>query len=392
MLTVATPDAAPCNSKSTDAVPCHAESPEQPSDGLAIQCEQHKSAMATLASFKKPAHWIVALGTALAMCAGIVDVAGFHLFGKLVTHQTGTVAKLAMEVREVHIDDDDWHPLRDYVSILACFMFGAFLCGLLIDKNQVHFGGKSAYGLALVGNALLLVAATYAATFKDSGKSHISGAYFAALASGLQNAMCTSHFGAVVRTTHITGTVTDIGSTSGRMVMILLRKRCRIARLNILEKAELEVDKKKLLVLLPLLLGFFLGCVMGSYLELALHEYALLVPAAFTGIVGFVYMFFRKRLKENLKRLEIMRLTKDLHEADGALARAHRCLTELRHQHHAPESEVEASIKSIKEKEEEKAVVDLDEEVEHALEIVHEMEMTLDELRSEQDHKEQECV
>merc|ERR1712227_1107505 len=99
--------------------------------------------------------------------------------------------------------------------------------------------------------------------------------YFAAAASGLQNAMCTSHFGAVVRTTHITGTVTDIGSTTGRMVMIMLRKKFRMSKLNVVERAEIEVDLKKVFVLLPLLFGFWFGCFVGAYIEVSMHQWAL---------------------------------------------------------------------------------------------------------------------
>ena len=63
-----------------------------------------------------------------------------------------------------------------------------------------------------------------------------------AAACGLQNAMCTSHFGAIIRTTHLTGTVTDIGSTLGRISMIYLRKGCRRSRLDHVERAEVGVD------------------------------------------------------------------------------------------------------------------------------------------------------
>lgn len=119
-------------------------------------------------------------------------------------------------------------------------------------------------------------------------------------------------------------------------------------------------------------------------MELTLHEFALLIPASFTGLVGFVYMFFRNQLKEKLKRSEIKRLAKDLSQVDGALERAHSFLKEM-HQHHSrPDIDHDGSEGDN----EGRAVVDLDEEVEHALEVVHEMEMTLDELRSEQSHKE----
>jgi uncharacterized membrane protein YoaK (UPF0700 family) len=255
---------------------------------------------------------------------------------------------------------------------------------LLIDENQVHFGGKSAYGLALIGNALLLCFATYAACPSQPVEiPHISGAYLAAAASGLQNAMCTSHFGAVVRTTHVTGTVTDIGSTSGRMVMILLKKKFRVSNLNVVERAEIEVDMKKLLVLMPIAFGFWIGCFAGAYLEVSLHQFALLIPAVFTGLVGFVYMFFRNRLKQKFKRAEIKRLAKDLQDVDGALVRAHSCLAELR-QHHQTNSGFDEGSDGSSEN---RAVVTLDEEVEHALQVVHSVEMTLDELRTEPSYR-----
>lgn len=73
-----------------------------------------------------------------------------------------------------------------------------------------------------------------------------------AAALGLQNAMCTSHFGAIFRTTHVTGTVTDIGSTLGRISIIYLRKGCRRSRLSDVELAEVGVDRRKLAVLLGL--------------------------------------------------------------------------------------------------------------------------------------------
>lgn len=341
-----------------------------PTDGALKRLDtKQEKANATLATFKKPASWIVAVGAFLALCAGIVDVVGLHLFGQLTTNQTGTVARLGEEIYRIHIHKTDTIDVRDASLILVSFIFGAFLCGILIDKNQVHFGGKSAYGLAMVGNSLLIIAAWAA-------HPHVSGMYLLAAASGLQNAMCTSHFGAVVRTTHVTGTVTDIGSTSGRMVMILLRKRFKTSKLNVVEKAEIEVDLKKLFVLLPLLFGFWIGCVCGAYLEDWFDKNALFVPAGFTGIFGLIYMCCRNQLKEKLKRGEVKRLAKDLAAVDGALIRAHSFLTELRHRPHGNHGEEMQNGEN-------EAVVDLDEEVEHALEVVHEMEMTLEELRSE---------
>ena len=125
------------------------------------------------------------------------------------------------------------------MALVLAFVAGSFTCGLLIDKNQVHFGGKSLYGVALVGNALLLGAAVAVHRPLCSG-------CLAAAACGLQNAMCTSHFGAVVRTTHVTGTLTDLGSTLGRLAMMHLQRGCRRKKLNILEKVGLNTGYSKM--------------------------------------------------------------------------------------------------------------------------------------------------
>ena len=163
----------------------------------------------------------------------------------------------------------------------------------LIDKNQVHFGGKSLYGVALVGNALLLGAAVAMSRPLASG-------CLAAAACGLQNAMCTSHFGAVVRTTHVTGTLTDLGSTLGRLAMMHLR-HCRRQKLNILEKAEVGVDLRKLLVLLPMWVAYVLGSTIGAYFEHVLGSYALLIPASCTLTLGLVYTLLRPFISVNLR-------------------------------------------------------------------------------------------
>ena len=125
--------------------------------------------------------------------------------------------------------------LKEACLLVLSFLVGAYACGLLIDKNQVHFMGKAFYGLALVLNSSLLSFAAFV-------PGRLLPVCLVAAACGLQNAMCTSHFGAIIRTTHLTGTVTDIGSTLGRISMIYLRKGCRRSRLDHVERAEVGVD------------------------------------------------------------------------------------------------------------------------------------------------------
>jgi len=249
------------------------------------------------------------------------------------------------------------------------FICGSFICGLVIPKNQVHFGGKSFYGLALLFNSGLLIAAAFCAPLHPAQGDSVTDAEaviagcLAAMACGLQNAMCTMHFGAVVRTTHITGTSTDIGSTAGRAVMILCRGGCTRRRLGALERGEVEDDVRKLQVLVPLLVGFFLGTLLGACLHRSMGLSALLVPAAVTGTLGFVYMFFRTKLKAHIKSLEQRRLRASVMEMEEALERAHSFLSnQAGRPDQAPGAEEWA---------------ELDHQIEHALAVMHDVEATI---------------
>jgi len=159
--------------------------------------------------------------------------------------------------------------------------------------------------------------------------------------------------------------------------MILLRRGCRPQRLNILEKAELGVDLKKLQVLLPLFLGFFFGCIKGAFLHSVLGSHGFLVPAAVTGSAGFVYMFFRTALKKQLKRIEEWRLRAEIVEMEDALERAHSYLT-----HDREFSDQGSARFGTPRRQFDIDIDEVDSQIEHALEVMHDVEATLTELRA----------
>ena len=221
---------------------------------------------------------------------------------------------MAFRLEGYHTGEYGSETLKEAFSLVFSFLVGAYACGLLIDKNQVHFMGKAFYGLALILNSSLLIAAAFT-------PGRLVPACLVAAACGLQNAMCTSHFGAIIRTTHVTGTVTDIGSTLGRISMIFLRKACRCAPLNAIDRAEIGVDARKLGVLAGLWTFYLTGGLIGIYMENIIPgPQALLVPASVTGSIGLFYMACRQLLKEFIKKLEQDRFAADLKEAQDALA------------------------------------------------------------------------
>ena len=88
------------------------------------------------------------------------------------------------------------------------------------------------------------------------------------MACGLQNAMATSYSGAVIRTTHMTGIVTDLGIALG-----------------LLARGE-PVDRRRMGLYLVLLAGFFAGGILGAAGFARFGYDMLLGPALLSGITG----------------------------------------------------------------------------------------------------------
>lgn len=239
------------------------------------------------------------------------------------------------------------------------FIFGSFACGFLVSKNEVHFG-KSMYGLVLMANSFLLVATVIVADLADVDCAWELATYIAATACGLQNGMCTMHFGAVVRTTHVTGLATDFGVSLGRVAAIFTRAGCLVKNLDDLGKEEVEVDKRRLQVYAMIFTGFIAGSFFGTQLHFHLGLHAMLVPASITGTAGLLYTFFRPHLKQWFRSVEVDKLNHDVEEVDQILERTRSMLAGLH-------SEPDTSSR----------VEDLDAQIGHALSVLHDVEASI---------------
>jgi uncharacterized membrane protein YoaK (UPF0700 family) len=134
----------------------------------------------------------------------------------------------------------------------------------IIRAGSLRLGRRYGVALALESAALLL-----AVYFLRRGAN--LGDYLAAMACGLQNAMVTTYSGSTMRTTHITGMVTDLGIACGH----LLRGSA--------------VDWFRFRIYGVLFLGFFAGGLIGT---LGYHRFrydTLLFPAVLSGITGIGY-------------------------------------------------------------------------------------------------------
>ncbi len=143
----------------------------------------------------------------LALCllnvnAGYIN--GVTLHGALalpVSHVTGTATNVG-----IYLAIGKWDKLWDAIGLILCFGAGATLSGLIVPFES--FNMNRSYGKLLVIMGSCLVAAQLLEVYLSNQPWFL---FFCCFACGMQNAMTTRYSGKVVRTTHLTGCLTDIG-------------------------------------------------------------------------------------------------------------------------------------------------------------------------------------
>lgn len=194
------------------------------------------------------------LGGVLAFVAGAVNAGGFLAVQRYTSHMTGIVSAIA----------DDLAIGQFFLAVaggatIAAFVLGAITTAILINyarRRHLH----SVYAGPLLVEALLLL------VFGVSGANLASFAtlllpstvLLLCFIMGLQNAMVTKLSQATIRTTHMTGVVTDLGIELGRLFYWNRTHQPRNA-------GFVKADRDKLFVHATILALFISGAVLGAF-------------------------------------------------------------------------------------------------------------------------------
>jgi uncharacterized membrane protein YoaK (UPF0700 family) len=204
--------------------------------------------------------------SALAGVAGYVNaltVAGALHIG--TTHMTGVTTRLSVDLVQARQD----HLVLD-LSLLIAFVLGAAVSGGVLDSTRLRLGRR--YGVLL-----MMESAVLSLSLLLPGDPVVLRLAPLALAAGLQNAMATQYSRAIVRTTHMSGVLTDIGIAIGKAV------------------ARRGVTGWRLFLYLGLFFGFATGGLFGALAYTKMGHHALVVPVAITGVGGLIYFVARLR-------------------------------------------------------------------------------------------------
>ena len=207
--------------------------------------------------------WVLVGSVMLALNAGFINsVALLSFANNAVSHVTGTATIAADALVEGKVD-----VFYHTGAIVLSFIVGAILSGMIVGQEALKLGRR--YGVALILESTLLFLAWYA--FRQN---LVQAEWLASAACGLQNAMVATYSGSVIRTTHLTGIVSDIGSSIGNF---FAGRGLAIAKISLQSS---------------IFIAFVIGAGVGSEVFRYAGYDAVLVNGVWVGMVAMAYWVY----------------------------------------------------------------------------------------------------
>lgn len=181
----------------------------------------------------------------LTFVAGAANAGGFLAVQQYTSHMSGIVASIGDNLALGH-----YELIFASLFALLSFLAGAACTAILVNwgrRRQLH----SLFALPLVLEAALLI------SFGLIGSS-MATVILLCFLMGLQNALITKISKTEIRTTHVTGIVTDIGIELGKLFYWNDRSLSQT-------EGMVLASREKMRALFSLLLLFLLGGIVGAF-------------------------------------------------------------------------------------------------------------------------------
>jgi uncharacterized membrane protein YoaK (UPF0700 family) len=236
------------------------------------------------------------LAITLAWVAGYTNLIAVLTCSTAISHISGTASSLGRDVAEGR-----WDLALFAGHLLVTFLVGAMLAGLLTETARRR-GWESIYVAPMLVEVVLLGAFAVGVEMHElrtpaSGLEAYVLTGLASAAMGLQNATITRISNGVVRTTHVTGVLTDVGLELARAVFWLAGHVRRGGGPGGVARALAAQPGARQGLLLLSIFGSF---VLGAFLAALVHEpyprWSMFPPVAF--LLWLVYVDATKPIAE----------------------------------------------------------------------------------------------
>ncbi len=207
--------------------------------------------------------WMCIL-TCLAGAVNAISIFGYN--GTTVSHLTGLVSKVAINITAGSFEGV-WEVLR----VILLFFVGAIISGFITGERAFYLHKR--YGFIIISIGVLIII-PYFLPIKYS-------ILVFAFIMGLQNGMVVSFKGVVVRMTHMSGNITDLGVFIGY-------------------KLKGNKNENYITGLIPFMaiLSFIIGGILGVLLYSSIHNVIFFINSGIYIVLGIVYFILRNKCKD----------------------------------------------------------------------------------------------
>lgn len=219
----------------------------------------------------------------LAFSAAFVNVGGFFAVHQFVSHVTGLLGYFG-----VYAGQGQWTQAMMALLVPLSFLCGAIFSGLFTDARRQVNKAPIYFHLPLINSFLYLfiaiagtrgVLGVFGEPFENINDFFI--AIVLSFSCGIQNALFTSFSGAIIRTTHMTGLMTDLGLNISQIFS---------------GRASNDI-KKNVSLKIELIISFCLGGLCGSYAFLHFDYLGFLIPTLICMLISLRLFFLRLKIK-----------------------------------------------------------------------------------------------
>ncbi|MBN8597305.1 MAG: DUF1275 family protein [Planctomycetes bacterium] len=238
------------------------------------------------------------LAITLAWIAGYTNILTILTCGHVTSHVSGTTSDLGRAVSEAN-----WRFVAFLGFLLTAFVVGAGISGFTTELGKrrawesIYVLPMAIEALLLAGFALLVEISTPGTTATGDRLLLMTG--IASVAMGLQNATITRISSGVVRTTHVTGVLTDLGLEAVQFFWWLADQRGAFKARSAGAAASAvraHPTAKRLALLASILGSFALGAALGTLAFRYGTRWAMFPPVLF--LIWIIYQDISRPIAE----------------------------------------------------------------------------------------------
>lgn len=189
------------------------------------------------------------LALVLATAAGILNAMALGAFGFLPSHMSGNASQISTEL--VTLDTNGFLFLG---TLLLAFVIGSTLARVAVVGGQKF---RTIFCLILLAEGVALTVLSVFEIFWYSARFNAEVLIILGFLMGVHNSTSTQLSNGRVRSTHVTGTLTDAGIALGSFLSSLVSRS---------KGNDRRASRKQLYTHLTTILSFLTGCIAGLVL------------------------------------------------------------------------------------------------------------------------------